>query len=102
MKFIINLIAPAIVLILAMETCEAAPIQIFYEHDSLNAQEVKTIFTAKYHIPEDLIALRPVGKCDGLNVRGKLDVCLNNNGDLIVVSVDRGFISESLKIFQAP
>lgn len=80
----------------------ASPIQIFYEDRPSQAQIVKDIFTNNYSIPEELISLEEVKSCEGLRNKGKLDVCLNNNGDLLVVSVDRGFISESLKIFQAP
>lgn len=80
----------------------ASPIQIFYEDRPSQAQIVKDIFTNNYSIPEELISLEEVKSCEGLRNKGKLDVCLNNNGDLLVVSADRGFISESLKIFQAP
>lgn len=89
-------------MVFAAANAIAGPIQIFYEHEPLNAQAVKEIFVTEYQIPEDLIDLKPVANCDGLKVRGKLDLCLNNNGDLLIVSVDRGFISESLKIFRAP
>ncbi len=98
MKFIINFIALAGISANVM----AAPIQVFYEEEPSRAQIVKDIFTEGYQIPEDLIVLKKVAKCDELDERGKLDLCLNNNGDLLIVSVDRGFISESLKIFQAP
>ena len=80
----------------------AGPIKIFYESDSNRAEVVKEIFTKTYHIPEDLIALREVPSCEGLKEKGKLNLCLNDNGDLLIVSVDSGFVSESLKIFRAP
>ncbi|MBA2405702.1 MAG: hypothetical protein H0V66_13075 [Bdellovibrionales bacterium] len=98
MKFGIKILALALVTTSAF----AAPIQVFYEHEPSRAQMVKDIFTVSYQIPEDLIALKEVAKCEGLNEKGKLDLCLNNNGDLLIVSVDRRFISESLTIFQAP
>lgn len=98
MKFVISFIAMVFTAVNAM----AAPIQIFYEQEPVRAEWVKDIFVETYQIPEDLIALKAVGNCDELRERGKLDLCLNNNGDLLIVSVDRGFISESLKIFQAP
>lgn len=97
MKFVTRLS-----LLLACANLRAAPIQIHYEEDMINAQIVKDIFVDAYQIPEDLIALRPVTKCDELKEKGKLDLCLNNNGDLLIVSVDRGFISESLTVFRAP
>lgn len=84
------------------EVAIASPIKIFFEKDSTRATWVKEIFTVTYQIPEDLIELKEVQKCDGLKERGKLDLCLNDNGDLLVVSVDSGFINESLRIFQAP
>lgn len=79
-----------------------SPIQVFYEDESYRAQVVKDIFIGSYQIPEELIAMKEVQNCDDLMKRGKLDLCLKNNGDLIVVSVDKSFVNESLKIFHAP
>lgn len=98
MKFVISLVAMAF----ATSNALAAPIRIFYEQEVSNAQSVKEIFISQYQIPEDLIDLKEVPKCSALKERGKLDLCLKNNGDLLIVSVDRTFISESLKIFVAP
>ncbi len=78
------------------------PIRIFHENESDRAQIVREIFLQEYRIPEELIAMEVVGDCERLKGQGKLDLCLKNNGDLLVVSADRGFIHESLKIFQAP
>jgi hypothetical protein len=97
MKFVISLL-----LILLATPSWADPIHIYYENRPSRALLVKNIFMDTYQIPESLIDLREVKKCQELNGGGKLDLCLNNNGDLLVVSVDRRFISESLKIFQAP
>jgi DNA/RNA endonuclease YhcR with UshA esterase domain len=97
MKFIIS----SWLFLMAAEV-SASPIKIFYEQDPTRATWVKEIFTQTYSIPEDLIALKEVVSCEELKERGKLDLCLNNNGDLLVVSVDRGFVTESLQIFQAP
>ena len=80
----------------------ATPIRIFHEKEEGRARIVREIFQQQYFIPEDLIAELEVSKCEELKGQGKLDMCLKNNGDLLVVSVDRGFIHESLKIFQAP
>ena len=80
----------------------ASPIKIFYEGEATRAGWVRDIFTNTYSIPSELIGLESVSNCDDLQERGKLDLCLKNNGDLLVVSVDRGFVTESLKIFQAP
>lgn len=80
----------------------ASPIKVFYESDVVRANIVKEIFTIQYQIPEDLISMKRVVSCEGLKNKGKLDLCLKNNGDLLVVSVDRSFINDSLKIFQSP
>ena len=96
MKFVTSL------LVLATLPALASPIRIFHEKEGDRAQVVRDIFLQQYFIPEDLIAMKEVENCEGLKGLGKLDLCLKNNGDLLVVSVDRGFINESLKIFQAP
>jgi hypothetical protein len=80
----------------------ASPIRIYHEREEGRARVVREIFQQQYFIPEDLIATVEVSDCGNLKGQGKLDLCLKNNGDLLVVSVDRGFINESLKIFQAP
>jgi hypothetical protein len=96
MKFVTSLICLISLPVLA------TPIRIFHENEMGRARIVREIFQEQYFIPEDLIALQEVEKCEELKGQGKLDLCLKNNGDLLVVSVDRGFIYESLKIFQAP
>lgn len=83
-------------------SASAAPIQVFYEPETDRAQTVRQIFIGDYKIPEDLIAIKEVRHCEEIRAGGKLDLCLKNNGDLIVVSVDKSFVNESLKIFQAP
>lgn len=98
MKFGISFL----VVLLTISSASASPIKIFYENDIERAEIVKGIFTSNYQIPEELIDLKEVSSCAGLKQKGKLDLCLNDNGDLLVVSVDSGFISESLKIFRAP
>jgi hypothetical protein len=80
----------------------ASPIHVFYEDEPSRAEVVRTIFIGDYKIPESLISLKEVSSCEALQKKGKLDVCLKKNGDLQVVSVDRGFVNESLKIFAAP
>jgi hypothetical protein len=98
MKFVISFIA----LVTIASNAMATPIKVFYEEEPSRAQIVKDIFIGTYQIPEDLISLGEVTNCDELDERGKLDLCLKKNGDLLIVSVDRSFVSESLKIFQAP
>lgn len=80
----------------------ASPIYLFHEDNLVDAQIYKEIMIRDYYIPEELISLMKSQNCEDQKSAGKLDLCLKNNGDLYVVSVDRGFINESLKIFQAP
>ena len=80
----------------------AAPIRIYHEKEEDRARIVKDIFLQQYLVPEDLIMMSEVQNCGDIKGRGKLDLCLKNNGDLLAVSVDRGFVNDSLKIFQAP
>lgn len=94
MRFVISFLLVASV--------HAAPIKVFYEDDSTHAVKVRETLMEEYKIPVDLIELSKVFDCEGLARNGKLDLCLKNNGDLILVSVDRGFVNESLKIFRAP
>jgi hypothetical protein len=96
MKFVIS------ILCLLSVAAEASPIRIFHEKKEEQAQVVRDIFLHQYSIPEELIAMAEVANCEEVRAKGKLDLCLKNNGDLLVVSADRGFINESLKIFQAP
>ncbi len=97
MKFITSLLAITLTL-----SCFAAPIRIYHENHYATADEMRKIFTKTYKIPEDLLEIINTRSCNELSQRGKLDVCINDNGDLLVVSVDKRFISETLKIFQAP
>lgn len=80
----------------------ASPINLFHEGEVAEAQVYKDILIRDYMIPEDLILIREITKCEGMKRVGKLDLCLKNNGDLYMVSVDREFINESLKVFRAP
>lgn len=82
--------------------CYASPINIFHEGNSADAGMYRDILKNDYSIPEDLIELKTTNGCETQKTKGKLDLCLKNNGDLYVVSVDRKFIDESLKVFQAP
>lgn len=96
MKFVISILGLSLSFNIA-----ASPIRVFHEDRPEEAGIVRDIFRDQYAIPEDLIGLNSVVSCEGLKKKGKLDLCLKNNGDLIVVSVDKNFISESLKVFWA-
>lgn len=80
----------------------ASPIHLFYENESSDALIYREILMKDYQIPEELILMKKISRCESLKAAGKLDLCLKNNGDLYMVSVDREFINESLKVFQAP
>lgn len=80
----------------------ASPIHVFHEGQDADAKIYQEILVKEYMIPEDLIKVRSTKTCEGMRPEGKLDLCLKNNGDLYMVSVDREFINESLKVFRAP
>jgi hypothetical protein len=80
----------------------ASPINIFYEDNDIEAIMYRDILIADYKIPEELIVVRPIKSCEVLKGEGKLDLCLKNNGDILMISVNRDFINESLKVFQSP
>lgn len=94
MKFVISLLFSI--------NAFASPIHLFYEGDLNDALIYKDILVKEYMIPEELIAMGSSKKCEQIKGKGKLDLCLKNNGDLYLVSVDREFITESLQVFQAP
>jgi hypothetical protein len=97
MKYVISLM-----LILTPLVLKADPIHIFYETNNDLAYEVKKIFTEQYSIPEEIISIKQISNCQQITGEGKLDLCINENGDLQVVSADQRFISDSLKVFKAP
>lgn len=79
-----------------------SPIRIFHEKSPRFALKLKQTLTEQYSIPEDLMVIHQISECGGLNERGKLDLCLKNNGDLLLVSIDHEFVTESLRIFRTP
>lgn len=94
MKFAISLFI--------LSVAHAAPIHLAYEGDARYAQKLRETLVTEYQVPESLIELMRIGDCEDWDQNGKLDLCLKNNGDLLVVSVDRQFVLESLKVFRAP
>lgn len=80
----------------------ASPIHVYFEDKQQEANMYKEILIKDYQIPEELILVKKISECEEVKAKGKLDLCLKNNGDLLMVSVDREFINESLKVFQAP
>jgi hypothetical protein len=79
----------------------AGPIRIFHGPESLHAAAIRAELISAYQIPEELISMVATDMCEETQTSGKLDLCIKNNGDLLLVSVDSGFI-QSLKIFNAP
>ena len=94
MKFVISLLLPL--------TVGANPINIIHENSHELAVIYKTILENDYSVPGELIQIKKTRNCAEVKKKGKLDLCLKNNGDLILVSVDREFVNDSLKVFQAP
>lgn len=94
MKFVISLLVSLNVY--------ASPIHLFHEGDYQDAAIYRDILINEYLVPDDLIVIRKSERCELMRPAGKLDLCLKNNGDLYMVSVDREFINESLKVFRAP
>jgi hypothetical protein len=94
MKFVTSLLLTTQVL--------ASPIHLYHERNLEEAQMLQAILMDDYQIPEELILIRETRDCDVIREKGKLDLCLKNNGDLVVVSVDKEFVNESLKVFRAP
>jgi hypothetical protein len=94
MKFVISLLFPLSVM--------AAPIHVYFEGSTIEALIYKELLMNEYQIPEDLILMKGINSCEVVKGEGRLDLCLKNNGDLLMVSVDRAFINESLKVFRAP
>lgn len=80
----------------------ASPIHIYHESEFKNAVSFRDYIVSEYQIPEELMSIKMIRNCEEIKGEGKLDLCLKNNGDLFLVSVDRNFINESLKVFQAP
>jgi hypothetical protein len=80
----------------------ATPINVLHENIEEDANIYKTILEKDYSVPSELIQIKQTRNCEEVKKKGKLDMCLKNNGDLVVVSVDREFINDSLKVFQAP
>lgn len=91
----------SLLILLSLNTW-AGPIMIYHEENQESADQIREVLIREYQIPEDLIELKKVRECAVLKDKGVLDLCLKNNVDLDVVSVDRGFVNESLKIFRAP
>jgi len=93
MKFIISFLISSSVL--------ASPIMIFHESNEREAMLYKGILNQSYFIPEELMTVETVKTCSEAKGLGKLDLCIKNNGDLLMVSVDTNFVNESIKVFKA-
>ncbi len=79
---------------------EAAPIQIYHEGNSSIANEIYKELTNTYSIPEELIEISKTSECKSLKTQFKLELCLNKNGELVVLSADKDFLNRTLKVFR--
>lgn len=90
-------------LLLLASSAFATPIQIHFEKgQKIEATIYRDLLIKDYLIPEELISMNLVGSCDERKKRAELELCIKNNGDLKVVSVDKNFIQDSLRVFRAP
>lgn len=94
MKFVISL--------LFTTSAMASPIRLYYEGKDRYAFKLKQTLVETYFIPDELVGLNAVENCSRITERGRMDLCLKNNGDLLVVSIDHEFVTESLRIFRTP
>lgn len=80
-----------------------SPIQIHFEKgQKMEAIIYKELMVRDYSIPEEIISVNLVVSCEGRKKQAELEICIKNNGDLELVSVDKNFIRESLSVFKAP
>lgn len=90
-------------LFILVTTVHARPIQIHFERgQKMEAIIYKELMVQDYSIPEEIISVNLVESCEGRKKQAELEICIKNNGDLQVVSVDKNFIRESLSVFKAP
>ena len=96
MKFIIN------IFLLFFSLKSFALIRIEYTQDKQhNANLVKNILMEKYLVPEGLIDLKPVNTClDHTNLDLILDTCINEKGELLILSYNEVMLKKSFKIFK--
>lgn len=94
MKFIISFLIPLNVL--------GHPINLLYEGQLKEIKMYAEILSKDYQIPEEIISFHQTENCEAVIAKGKMDICLNKNGDLLVVSADKEFINNSLKAFRTP
>jgi hypothetical protein len=79
------------------------PVQLYFEEGQrLEAIIYRDLLIQDYAVPEELITLTEVMKCETMSAKTEFELCIKSNGDLKVVSVDKKFIQESLSIFKAP
>lgn len=90
-------------LLLLTATALASPIQIHFESGQMiEASIYQELLMRDYQIPEGLISKNLVTKCEDRRRQAELELCIKNNGDLLVVSADKNFIRDSLSVFRAP
>lgn len=90
-------------LLLLSSAIQARPIQIHFERGQrIEALIYQELLINEYLVPEELIAMNVVRSCENRSKKAELELCIKNNGDLIVVSADKNFIRDSLSVFRTP
>lgn len=90
-------------LFLLSATVWGTPIQIHFEKgQKIEATIYRELLIKDYQIPEELISMNLIRDCEDKKKQAELELCIKNNGDLKVVSADKNFIRESLRVFRAP
>lgn len=93
----------SISLFLLSSTVWGTPIQIHFEKgQKIEATIYQELLINDYQVPEELISINLIRNCEERKKQAELELCIKSNGDLKVVSVDKNFIRESLRVFRAP
>ncbi len=93
----------SLLLLLSSVAHGTTPIQIHFERGQMiEATIYQELLIRDYQIPEGLISKNLVVSCENRRKQKELEICIKNNGDLLVVSADKNFIRDSLSVFRAP
>jgi hypothetical protein len=88
------------VLVLGLNV-QAKSIRIFYHHNTDEAVYVKNLFLQKYKIPEKLVTLEyQENACEILDKNQVLDICIDDLGEMKVLTYNKEIIRKSFAIFR--
>ncbi len=88
-----------LLLIFFLPQAYASKVQIYFELEQKQmANIVRTIFQDKYNIPKELIEVKKTTNCR-LKDERYLEVCVQRNKELIILSKDIERVKRPLKIF---